>query len=79
MNIIDPHSFAKNNDAIVTHLNWNATVDFNSKIISAEAEWTIENKTGTDKIIFDTRDLQIEKVILNHKNETAFKIYCIFI
>ena len=75
MHFTDPHSFAKSNDAIVTHLNWNATVDFTTKIISAEAEWTIENKTGTDKIVFDTRDLNIEKVILNHKTEAKFKLF----
>ena len=65
MHIIDPHSFAKTNDAVVKHLSWKANVDFASKTIQAEAVWTIENKTNTDKVIFDTRDLTIHQVTVN--------------
>ncbi len=74
MNFNDPHSFAKPNEAVVKHLKWNATVDFSTKIIYAEAEWTIENKSGTDKIIFDTRDLTIEQVVLNNEVPAVYQL-----
>ncbi|MFI5171608.1 MAG: M1 family metallopeptidase [Chitinophagales bacterium] len=74
MNISDPHSFAKTNDAIVTHLSWNAKIDFDKKIITGVAAWSIENKTNTDKIIFDTRDLNIEQVILNNEVPAIYSI-----
>ncbi len=74
MNFIDPHSFAKTNDAVVKHLVWNATIDFTTRTISASAEWTIENKSGTDKIIFDTRDLTIDQVILNSEAPATYEL-----
>lgn len=62
MQIIDPHSFAKTNEAVVKHLSWFAKIDFDAKAITAEARWTIENKSGADKIILDTRGLNIKGV-----------------
>lgn len=57
----DPHSFSLP-DARVTHLSWNATVDFNAKMISAVATWDIEHSADADIIIFDTRGLNIKTV-----------------
>ena len=57
MHIIDPHSFAKTNDAVVKHLSWKANVDFATKTIQAEAVWTIEKKTNADKVISQGRFL----------------------
>ena len=36
----DPHSYSREN-AKVTHLNWEAFIDFDTKIISATAEWVL--------------------------------------
>lgn len=58
----DPHSFAKTDEAIVKDLDLDIKVDFESKTISGKASYKIENKTGTDTIILDTRDMDIEKV-----------------
>lgn len=74
MKIIDPHSFAKTNDAVVKHLSLKANVDFETKTITGEAKWTIENKNNTDVIIFDTRDLTISKVVLNDVKATEYKL-----
>jgi len=73
MQIIDPHSFAKTNEAVVKHLSWKAKIDFDSKIISATATWTIENKSNSGNIIFDTRDLNIEQVLVDG-NTTNYKL-----
>ena len=58
----DPHSFAKPDDVIVKDLDLDIKVDFKSKTISGKASYKIENKTGGDTIILDTKDMDIEKV-----------------
>ncbi len=70
----DVHSFAKPNDAVVTHLDLNLNVDFEQKILSGSASWNIENKTGTSEIVFDTKDLNISKVTLDNGEETEFLV-----
>jgi leukotriene-A4 hydrolase len=61
----DPHTFSQPNEARVTHLEWNAKVDFVSKTIAATATYTIENITDTDKIILDTKQLNISEVTMD--------------
>ncbi len=58
----DPHSYAHPNLARVTHLNWQANVDFDQKQINATAHWDIENSGKADEIIFDTYGLEIISV-----------------
>lgn len=61
----DPHSYAKPNEAIVKHLSWKANVNFDQKVIVASAEYTIANLTNASEIIFDTKNLEIERVSVN--------------
>ncbi len=69
----DPHSFAEPQEAVVKHLDLDIKVDFNTKIISGKASWTIENRSKGDEIIFDVRDLKISKVTLgDDEKETTF-------
>ena len=67
----DLHSFSRPGEVAVKHLNWKATVDFDTRTISALASWNIENKTGADSIILDTKDLSIQGVTL--ENDQAAK------
>lgn len=64
----DPHTYSQPNEARVKHLEWNAKVDFMSKIITATAVYEIENLTGTDKIILDTKQLTIASVTVDGKD-----------
>lgn len=70
----DPHSAARPNDAIATHLEWEAQVDFESKTIAAVAHWTIQAKANVKEIIFDTDDLFIERVWLNQGDSTSWRL-----
>jgi aminopeptidase N len=70
----DPHSFSQPNDALVKHLSLNLNVDFQKQQLRGFATWNIENKTGTNKIIFDTRDLTIEKVMLDENENAVFQL-----
>ncbi len=73
--IRDPHSFAHADEVVMTHLDWEATVDFDKKQINGKAGVTIKNKTGADKLYLDTRDLAIERVTLGEDEaETAFSL-----
>jgi len=69
----DPHTCSLPNEARVKHLEWNAKVDFLKKIISATATYDIENITGTDKIILDTKQLSISSVAVDG-NEATFQL-----
>ena len=71
----DIHSFAKPEKAIVKHLELDLNVDFSTQIISGKASWTIENISGGTEIVFDSRQLQIQKVTLDtDEKETTFTL-----
>ncbi len=61
----DVHSYAKPAEAVVTHLNWDAKVDFENRKISATAAWDIKAKSDAKEIIFDTYGLTIKDVQVN--------------
>jgi len=60
---VDPHSFSSP-EATVTHLEWDAEVDFDAQEIHATAVWTLSEAHG-DQVVFDTKALQIESVLLD--------------
>lgn len=59
----DPHSYSRE-ESKVTHLNWEAAVDFEKEIITATAVWTLEEGHG-DTVIFDIKDLQVNEVLVD--------------
>ncbi len=71
----DVHSFADPSKAVVKHLDLDIKVDFDTKLISGKASWTIENPSKGDEIIFDARNLKISKVTLgDDEKEAAFSL-----
>jgi len=68
----DPHSFSMPNKAKVTHLRWNAKVDFSRKVIDATAHWLVQFNPGVDEIVLDTKALLIRDVKLNGGEQTKF-------
>lgn len=67
----DKHSFANSNEVMVTHLDWNANIDFDKQIISATAVWQLSEHT-TQSIILDTKGLTILKITLDGDKETTW-------
>lgn len=61
----DHHSYSKPEVAVVKHLDWSATVDFESRIISATASYDINTSNTADEIIFDIRELDIESITVD--------------
>src|SRR5688572_6707041 len=70
----DPHSFTQPLEARVTHLNWNAFVDFKTHRIRAQASWQIQAEEGAREIVLDTRSLVIAKVTVNGGWPTVFRM-----
>lgn len=69
MKITDPHSFAKPEEAIVTHLDWKAVIDFESQKIKATAGLSIETSSDAKQLVLDIKELTIREV-KNGNNET---------
>ncbi len=57
----DVHSFARPNDARVTHANLDLTVDFESSQLNGSARLRVEREPGVDELWLDTRELDIRK------------------
>ncbi|NVK27286.1 MAG: M1 family metallopeptidase [Flavobacteriia bacterium] len=70
----DIHSFSKPNEAAVKHLDIKLDVDFETKVISGVADWTIETAEGAEEIIFDTDMLEIESVSTNDGGKVEFTL-----
>ena len=70
----DVHSYAQPELAVTKHLNLNLEADFDKKILKGFASFDIENNQA-DKIVFDIRNLNIEKVTMGEEETpTTFTI-----
>ncbi len=70
----DPHSYAIPSEARVTHLQWDAKVDFDKKVITATATWGFDKQPGASEIIFDTKGLDITSVVLDNGQPATFRL-----
>lgn len=72
--VTDPHTLSNYADVEVNHLDWDAVVNFDNQQIQADATWTINNKSNTDKLVLDTKGLEIQNVVLNGSQKTQFEL-----
>lgn len=70
----DPHSAAQPALARTTHLNWEAKLDFEQKIITATAHWKISKSEDATEIHFDSRGLKIQSVRLNDNQVANYRL-----
>lgn len=61
----DPHTYAEPNMAKVKHLEWDAVVDFDTRIITATAAYEIEKTDSATEIVLDINDLTISSVTVD--------------
>ncbi len=71
---LDPHSAAQPELARTTHLKWEAKLDFENKIITATAHWSIKMHEDATEIKFDSRGLTIQSVSLNNNTAANYRI-----
>lgn len=72
--ITDKHSFARPEEAKISHLHWTAEVDFDTKVIRAIASYTIEHSPEAREMVFDMRDLLIHRISTNDLDEVSFEV-----
>jgi aminopeptidase N len=58
----DEHSYARPEEARVTHVALELTADFATKTLAGRARLAVERAAGADSVILDVRDLTIESV-----------------
>ncbi|MEM9292748.1 MAG: M1 family metallopeptidase [Acidobacteriota bacterium] len=58
----DVHSFANPQDFAVRHISLDLTVSFTERALSGTAELTLERRSEADKVILDTKDMEILEV-----------------
>lgn len=69
--VMDPHSYARPEEAVATHLDLDIHVDMQQHRISGTATYDLK-RHGGDSVIFDTDGLAIEKVTLGDGTPAAF-------
>ena len=69
----DYHSYSKPEEAVVTNLEWDAKVDFETRIINATANYSIKTSEDAKRILFDIRELDILSVRVDG-SDTSFEI-----
>ncbi len=67
MHIMDTHSYAQPNEAIITHLSLDLRADFGAKTLSGSATYDINAFAGAKHIVFDSKELNIQKVTVDGK------------
>lgn len=70
----DIHSFANIDEIQVKHIHLDLKTDFQNQQLSGFAELTFINSAGTKRLILDTWDLNISKVILEDGSEASFHL-----
>ncbi len=72
---IDVHTFARPEEAVVKHLNWEAKVDFEEQQITAVARLNIEAAADAKNLILDSKGLDIERITLGEEESvTIFEV-----
>ena len=68
----DIHSFAKPEEAHVTHVALDLRADFDAKRLTGTAQLRVERRPDAKQIVLDTRDLEIQQVDDLAGNKLAF-------
>lgn len=68
----DMHSYANPDEAVVTHLDWDAEVNFDKKVISGIARLSLKANEDAKNLILDTKDLNIKKVTIGSEEDSTF-------
>jgi len=66
----DQHTYAKP-DAMITHLDWDVTVDFENRTIEGTADFKIKTGPEASQIILDAKNLDISRVTLDGATESV--------
>jgi len=69
--MIDPHSYARPSEVVVTHLHLDIRVDFEQEIIEGDARLDIKKAQNASLLRLDTKELSIKEVwTIDHEGQT---------
>ncbi|MCB0497113.1 MAG: M1 family metallopeptidase [Cyclobacteriaceae bacterium] len=74
MKVVDHHTYAKPEEAVITHLDWDASVNFDTKTISATASFDISRAEDANEIILDISGLSIQEVKDGNGQPLTFEV-----
>jgi aminopeptidase N len=74
MEIKDQHTFARPGQAIITHLDWQARVDFEQQTITGVAKFNFKKAADASQIILDISKLTINEVKDQAGNILSFDV-----
>jgi len=74
MQVIDNHTYAKPSEALITHLDWDAIIDFDSKKIIATATYNISISDNAKEIILDSNGLLVNSVKDGNGKDLVYSI-----
>ncbi len=63
--VTDHHSYSRPEEARITHLDWDASIDFETRTITGTATYDMETADDAERIVFDTHDLTIQSVMID--------------
>jgi leukotriene-A4 hydrolase len=70
----DPHSFSHPDEVAVDHLALDLTVDFAERRLDGRASLRLDHRLGSDRLVLDTRDLEVRRVTLDGGREARFTL-----
>lgn len=74
MKVVDHHTYAKPEEAVISHLDLDVSIDFEIKTITGTAAYTITKSKFTNEIILDTNGLTIKEVKDGFGNDLSFEV-----
>lgn len=70
----DTHSFSRPDSVAVKHIDLDLTVNFDRKVLQGSATLHLNNKTKSDRLHLDSRDLQISSILLDDKDTAVWEL-----
>lgn len=70
----DPHSFADIREAKMSHLNWDAEVDFDKHVINGVATIQFIAAHSAKELVLDTKELTIHEIVWPDGTEAEYKL-----
>jgi leukotriene-A4 hydrolase len=70
----DPHSYARPDEARVTHLSLDASIDFDARRLHGRVVLELDVRPGADRVHLDTRDLVIARITDGDGRSLSFEL-----
>jgi len=70
----DWHTYSNADSVKAKHLFLDISVNFDAKKITGSAKWDLENLQQSNSVVFDTKDLSVDSVLLDDGTKATFSL-----